>query len=199
MANDEYRKALKTKHSELAQFKRESDQLTKMQSLKIKELEFSLNQDQKRLSKLQKENDGLLKQLTEEKTRNVAIDDELQRKEEHLEDLKEAHESQLKSKVKEVSNMEEEITIFKRRLHESSQKLKQANQKQNQDKKAQEVELRKKTEEWNDIKLKKERLVQKAQLKRQQCLEFIDLIRKEEKNIVPQIDAKIKHYFNAAF
>jgi len=48
-----------------------------MQSLKIKELEFSLNQDQKRLSKLQKENDGLLKQLTEEKTRNVAIDDEL--------------------------------------------------------------------------------------------------------------------------
>lgn len=48
-----------------------------MQSLKIKELEFSLTQDQKRLSKLQKENDALLKQLTEEKTRNVAIDDEL--------------------------------------------------------------------------------------------------------------------------
>jgi len=48
-----------------------------MQSLKIKELEFSLSQDQKRLSKLQKENDALLKQLTEEKMRNVAIDDEL--------------------------------------------------------------------------------------------------------------------------
>lgn len=44
-----------------------------------------------------------------------------------------------------------------------------------------------------------DRTLQKVQLRRQQCLEFIDLIRKEEKNIVPQIDAKIKHYFNAAF
>jgi len=44
--------------------------------------------------------------------------------------LKEAHESSLKSKVKELSNMEEEIAIFKRRLDESSKKLKQANQKQ---------------------------------------------------------------------
>ena len=36
-------------------------------------------------------------------------------------------------------------------------------------------------------------------LKRQQCLDFIEIIRNEEKNIVPSIDAKIKHYFNAAF
>ena len=40
MANDEYRRVLRSKNSELAQFKRESDSLAKMQALKVKELEL---------------------------------------------------------------------------------------------------------------------------------------------------------------
>ena len=52
MANDEYRRVLRSKNSELAQFKRESDSLAKMQALKVKELELVSSQDQKRLSAL---------------------------------------------------------------------------------------------------------------------------------------------------
>ena len=59
--------------------------------------------------------------------------------------------------------------------------------------------MRRRENDFNDVKLKMDRKVQHMQLRRQQCLEFIDLIRNEEKNIVPQIDMKIKHYFNAAF
>jgi len=50
MANEEYRRVLRIKNSELAQLKRESEQLTKIQSLKIKELELSQAHDQKMLS-----------------------------------------------------------------------------------------------------------------------------------------------------
>ena len=49
------------------------------------------------------------------------------------------------------------------------------------------------------MNLKMDKTVKQSHLKRQQCHEFIELIRKEEKNIVPQLEAKIKHYFNAAF
>lgn len=45
MANEEYRRALRAKNSELAQFKRESESLMKMQSLKVKELELVASQD----------------------------------------------------------------------------------------------------------------------------------------------------------
>ena len=77
LANDEYRRVLRSKNSELAQVKRESDSLAKAQSLKVKELELVSSQDQKRLAALSTENETLLKQLTEERTRNIAIDDEL--------------------------------------------------------------------------------------------------------------------------
>ena len=86
LANDEYRRVLRSKNSELAQVKRESDSLAKAQSLKVKELELVSSQDQKRLAALSTENETLLKQLTEERTRNIAIDDELQRKEEVIEE-----------------------------------------------------------------------------------------------------------------
>ena len=52
MANDEYRRALRTKNSEITQFKRESDSFAKMQSLKVKELELVSSQDQRRLATL---------------------------------------------------------------------------------------------------------------------------------------------------
>ena len=41
LANDEYRRVLRSKNSELAQLKRESDSLAKIQSLKVKELELA--------------------------------------------------------------------------------------------------------------------------------------------------------------
>ena len=52
LANDEYRRVLRSKNSELAQVKRESDSLAKVQSLKVKELELVSSQDQKRLAAL---------------------------------------------------------------------------------------------------------------------------------------------------
>ena len=60
-------------------------------------------------------------------------------------------------------------------------------------------EKRRRENEWNEAKLGFDKQVKTSSLKRQQCLEFIEIIRKEEKNMVPQIDSKIKHYFNAAF
>ena len=44
MANDEYRRVLKSKVSELMQLKREQDGGHKKAALKIKELEFELQQ-----------------------------------------------------------------------------------------------------------------------------------------------------------
>lgn len=61
----------------------------------------------------------MLKQLTEERTRNVAVDEELQLKEEIIEEHQEAHEKELKSKVKAVKNMQDELDSYKRRLTES--------------------------------------------------------------------------------
>lgn len=40
IANEEYRRVLRSKNSELATLKRESDQLTKIQQLKIRDLEL---------------------------------------------------------------------------------------------------------------------------------------------------------------
>ena len=45
MANEEYRKLLRAKNSELTQFKRENESLTKVQTLRIKELELVSGQD----------------------------------------------------------------------------------------------------------------------------------------------------------
>ena len=61
----------------------------------------------------------MLKQLTEERTRNIAIDEELAKKEEVIEEYTEAHEKELKVKVKEMKNLQEELEIYKRRLNES--------------------------------------------------------------------------------
>ena len=92
----------------------------------MKELELVSSQDQRRLTALQTENESLLKQLTDERTRNIAIDDQLQRKEEVIEEHQESHEKTLKAKVKEVKNMQDELEIYKRRLSESQLKMKQA-------------------------------------------------------------------------
>ena len=140
-----------------------------------------------------------MRQLTEQKTRNVKIEEQLQRKEETIDDLKEAQEAELKVRSIKIVDLEEELSIYKRRLSESHQKMRQAGQKQSNDNRQIESEMRRRENEWNDAKLKMERTMQTIQLRKQQCVEFIDLIRKEEKNIVPQIDAKIKHYFSAAF
>ena len=45
--------------------------------------------------------------------------------------------------------------------------------------------MRRRENEWNEAKLGLEKNLKTHSLKRQQCLEFIDIIRKEEKNIVP--------------
>jgi len=140
-----------------------------------------------------------LRQLTEQKTRNVKIEEQLQRKEETIDDLKEAQEAELKVRSIKIVDLEEELSIYKRRLSESHQKMRQAGQKQSNDNRQIESEMRRRENEWNDAKLKMERTMQTIQLRKQQCVEFIELIRKEEKNILPQIDAKIKHYFSAAF
>ena len=55
--------------------------------MKIKELEFELQQEKKKGETLQGENEELLKTLTYEKTQNINIDRELQSKEEALEEL----------------------------------------------------------------------------------------------------------------
>ena len=140
-----------------------------------------------------------MRQLTEQKTRNVKIEEQLQRKEETIDDLKEAQEAELKVRSIKIVDLEEELSIYKRRLSESHQKMRQAGQKQSNDNRQIESEMRRRENEWNDAKLKMERTMQTIQLRKQQCVEFIELIRKEEKNILPQIDAKIKHYFSAAF
>ena len=52
LANDEYRRVLRTKNTELAHLKRETESLTKAQSLRIKELELVASQDGRRLAAL---------------------------------------------------------------------------------------------------------------------------------------------------
>ena len=49
IANDEYRRVLRAKNSELAKLKRDSDALAKLQSVKIKEFELAASHDARRL------------------------------------------------------------------------------------------------------------------------------------------------------
>ena len=60
-----------------------------------------------------------MKQLTEQRTRNIAIEEELQRKEETIEEHQESHEKDLKGRVKEIKNLQDELEVYKRRLSES--------------------------------------------------------------------------------
>ena len=113
--------------------------------------------------------------------------------------MEEAHEKALKTQRKEMVDLSDELAIYKRRLSELHLKFSQASQKQAETNKAVQSDMRRRENEWNEAIVGFNRQVKTAQLHRQQCLDFIDLIRKEEKNVVPQIDTKIKHYFNAAF
>ena len=77
MANDEYRKVLSQKMSEIMTLKRELETSTKNYQYRIKELEFEIAQEQRRGQGLQTENEQLLKNLTSEKTHSVSIDRDL--------------------------------------------------------------------------------------------------------------------------
>ena len=66
MANEEYRRLLKVKNSELLQLKRDMEASQKKFNLKFKELEFELQQEKKKVETLQGENEELLKTLTHE-------------------------------------------------------------------------------------------------------------------------------------
>ena len=57
MANEEYRKVLKQKVSEIMNAKRELESSTKNFQFKIKELEFEVNQEQRRAQSLKTENE----------------------------------------------------------------------------------------------------------------------------------------------
>ena len=73
--------------------------------------------------------------------------------------MRESHETELRGKVKELSNLQEEIALYKRRLSESNSKIDAAYQRQRDSEKVKENEIRKKLEEWNEVKLKIERNV----------------------------------------
>ena len=73
--------------------------------------------------------------------------------------MRESHETELRGKVKELSNLQEEIALYKRRLSESNSKIDAAYQRQRDSEKVKENEIRKKLEEWNEVKLKMERNV----------------------------------------
>ena len=113
------------------------------------------------------ENERLLKQLTEEKTRVIEVEDKLQRTEELIDDQREAQDAQLKAKTKDMVNLEEELAIYKRRVSEAQQRMRQAAQKQASDNKRIENQMRKRDTEWNEAKLKQERQMQTVLLKRQ--------------------------------
>ena len=66
--------------------KRELETSSKNYQFRIKELEFEVSQAKRTIEDLQTENDQLLKNLTNEKTHSVAIDRELQSKEEQYEE-----------------------------------------------------------------------------------------------------------------
>ena len=61
------------------------------------------------------------------------------------------------------------------------------------------TEIRRKDNEHGETKQSYENVAKAATARHDQCLEFIEIIRREEKNLAPQIDSKIRHYFNAAF
>ena len=61
------------------------------------------------------------------------------------------------------------------------------------------MEYRKKDNEWTEQKSNLEGTIKQISLKFDQSMDFINVVRIEEKNIVNQFDQKIKHYFNAAY
>ena len=188
MANDEYRRVLKTKISELMQLKREQDGSYKKASLKIKELEFELQQERKKVESLQTENEQLLKDLTFEKTQNITIDRELQLKEEALEEQQEKFEKELKERTKRVHDITDELDLAKKKSETFTERLNQIENQYKSEVNSLKNEIRRKDNEFGETRQSYENVAKAATGRHDQCLEFIEIVRREEKNLAPQID-----------
>ena len=92
----------------------------------------------------------------------MQLEDKLQRHEENSDDVREQHETELRGKAKEIVNQAEEIEIYKRKIAEMQQRIKQAGQKQSSDNKQIEKSIRKRENDWNDQKLQMDRTLQKV-------------------------------------
>lgn len=122
--------------------------------------------NQKQVSSLYKENETLLKESTQAKTQIIALEEQMLRKEEQQDDKREAHEAELRSLSKGMENAGEEIKIYKHRLAETQQRIRQAGHQQSLDNKQIEDSIRRRENEFNDARLKMERSVQHMKLRK---------------------------------
>ena len=137
--------------------------------------------------------------MTFEKTQNITIDRELQSKEEALEEQQEKYEKELKDRSKQVNDLTDELNLTKKKNETSTGRIQQIETQYQTEVKNLKNEIRKKENEWGETRQSYENVAKAATARHDQCLEFIEIVRREEKNLTPQIDAKIRHYFNAAF
>lgn len=122
--------------------------------------------NQKQVSSLYKENETLLKESTQAKTQIITLEEQMLRKEEQQDDKREAHEAELRSLSKGMENAGEEIKIYKHRLAETQQRIRQAGHQQSLDNKQIEDSIRRRENEFNDARLKMERSVQHMKLRK---------------------------------
>ena len=137
--------------------------------------------------------------MTFEKTQNISIDRELQNKEEALEEQQEKFEKELKDCKKLNNDLSDELNLTKKKNDSFSARLQQIENQYVSEVKTLKNEIRKKENDFGETKQSYENVAKAATARHDQCLEFIEIVRKEEKNLIPQIDTKIRHYFNAAF
>ena len=105
----------------------------------------------------------------------------------------------MKACSKQISDLTDELNLTKKKNETSSGRVQQIETQYQAEVKNLKSEMRTKENEWAETRQSYENVAKAATARHDQCLEFIEIVRREEKNLTPQIDAKIRHYFNAAF
>ena len=91
------------------------------------------------------------------------------------------------------------LGVFKKKAQEFHKKLQSLEQSYQNELKIIKNDHRKKENEWMEQRSNYEGFIKQISLKFDQSMEFIEIVRVEEKNIASQFDQKIKHFFNAAY
>lgn len=160
---------------------------------------MALKHETGKSAKLLTENGQMLDQMTSEKTQIVQMDRQLEEKEEQLAESEERHARQLKAKAKEIQMANDEVEVANKRLVEVQARHGDLERKLNEHERKLGQDFKRKEQEWSEQKVVLEQATKRASFKFGQCLDFIESARVDQQELTPQIDAKIRHYFNAAF
>lgn len=120
-------------------------------------------------------------------------------KEEELEDQQSQYEKSLKDKTKIINSLTEELTQAIEKTSSLQKRLLSIEETCSKDVKDLEHNTKRAKEQWAEQKRTLDGILFQIQARNEQCIDFIESIKKDQASLGPLIEQKICHYFNAAF